>query len=99
MKYWLEFGTLLGKVRDNNFIGHDINFDIGIMRNEITPNFLLELEESNFKKVDSLKIDNKIKNIRYLYEGIEVEIFLFEREDDKKVVTYCKNLKNEFLEI
>lgn len=97
VKYWLEFGTLLGKVRDNNFIGHDINFDIGIMEDEITANFILELENIGFKRKDSLNLESNLKNIIYNYKDIEVEIFLFERENDNKVVTYWKNKSNEII--
>ena len=89
VKYWLEFGTLLGKVRDNNFIGHDINFDIGIMEEEITADFLVELESKGFRRVDSLRLEDRLKYLKYLYKEIEVEIFLFERIENK-VVTYHK---------
>lgn len=96
VKYWLEFGTLLGKVRDNNFIGHDVNFDIGIMKDEITADFLVEIESKGFKRVDSLRLEDSLKYLKYLYKEIEVEIFLFERLDDK-VFTYYKNNDDEIM--
>ncbi|MBC2852522.1 putative 2-aminoethylphosphonate ABC transporter permease subunit [Cetobacterium sp. 2G large] len=96
VKYWLEFGTLLGKVRDNNFIGHDVNFDIGIMKDEITADFLVEIESKGFKRVDSLRLEDSLKYLKYLYKEIEVEIFLFERLEDK-VFTYYKNNDDEIM--
>ncbi|MEG0237037.1 putative 2-aminoethylphosphonate ABC transporter permease subunit [Cetobacterium sp.] len=96
VNYWLEFGTLLGKVRDNNFIGHDINFDIGVMENEITADFIIELETSGFKRIDSLVLGNRLKSLKYIYKEIEVEIYLFER-DGNKVITFYKNNEKEIM--
>lgn len=90
VKYWLEFGTLLGKVRENNFIGHDINFDIGVMQDELTPKFIIDLENEGFKRVSSLSLKGEgLKNLKYDYKGIEVEIFIFDRENEK-VVCYLE---------
>lgn len=91
VKYWLEFGTLLGKVRENNFIGHDVNFDIGVMKEELSPKFLIDIEEAGFKRISSLSIKNEgLKDIKYNYKGIEIEIFIFERENDK-VICYSED--------
>ena len=91
VKYWLEFGTLLGKIRENNFIGHDINFDIGIMKEELIPKFIIDIESVGFKRISSLSLKNEgLKNIKYEYKGIEIEIFLFDRENDK-VVCYLED--------
>ncbi len=91
VKYWLEFGTLLGKIRENIFIGHDINFDIGIMKEELSPKFIIDIENKGFKRISSLSLKNEgLKNIKYEYKGIEIEVFLFDREDNK-VVCYLED--------
>lgn len=91
VKYWLEFGTLLGKIRENNFIGHDVNFDIGVMKEELSPKFLIDIEEAGFKRISILSIKNEgLKDIKYNYKGIEIEIFIFERENDK-VICYSED--------
>lgn len=62
----MEFGTLLGKIRENNFIGHDINFDIGIMKEELIPKFIIDIENEGFKKNFLIKFKNeglKISNM------------------------------------
>lgn len=95
VKYWLEFGTLLGKIRENNFIGHDINFDIGVMKEELSPKFLIDIENLGFKRTSSLSIKNEgLKDIKYIYKGIEIEIFIFEREENK-VVCYSEDKSGE----
>lgn len=97
VKYWLEFGTLLGKVRENNFIGHDINFDIGVMKEELSPKFLIDIENLGFKRVSSLSIKNEgLKDIKYIYKGIEIEIFIFEREKNK-VICYTETTDNKIV--
>lgn len=95
VKYWLEFGTLLGKIRENNFIGHDINFDIGVMKEELSPKFLIDIENAGFKRISSLSIENEgLKDIKYKYKEIEIEIFIFERENDK-VLCYSESKNGE----
>ncbi len=91
VKYWLEFGTLLGKVRENNFIGHDINFDIGVMADELSPKFLIDIEKEGFIRKSSLSLKNEgLKDIKYFYKDIEIEIFIFEREKNK-VLCYSED--------
>ncbi|BBA52388.1 putative 2-aminoethylphosphonate ABC transporter permease subunit [Fusobacterium varium] len=98
VKYWLEFGTLLGKIRENNFIGHDINFDIGIMKEELIPKFIIDIENEGFKRISSLSLKNEgLKNIKYEYKGIEIEMFLFDREDNK-VICYLED-KNGIISV
>lgn len=67
-KYWLEFGTLLGRVRDNDFIGHDINLDIGIAAKDFSAEFMLCLEASGFKREGSLALGGE-----WLASGLGVE--------------------------
>lgn len=94
VKYWLEFGTLLGKIRENNFIGHDINFDIGIMKDELTPDFLMELENNGFTRKTVLFFDNELKTLTYIYKGIIIELFIFVKDKDK-ILCYIENENKE----
>lgn len=97
VKYWLEFGTLLGKIRDNDFINHDINFDIGVMDEELRPEFLIYLENAGFKRILSFSLNNKkLKYLKYEYKNIEIEIFIFERKDDK-VCCYSKEFDEVYV--
>ncbi|MCS2220388.1 LicD family protein [Bacteroides thetaiotaomicron] len=32
--YWLEFGTLLGAVREHSFISHDFDLDVGLFKED-----------------------------------------------------------------
>lgn len=97
VKYWLEFGTLLGKIRENNFIDYDVNFNIGIMQEELNPNFIIELEKNKFKRIDSLSLDGKLKYLKYIFKEIEIEIFLFERNNNKVICYSPSKNKDEIV--
>jgi len=36
--YWIEFGTLLGIIRDGKLIDHDTDLDFGVLLDDYTPN-------------------------------------------------------------
>ena len=45
-EYFLVSGTFLGVVRDNAFIRHDHDIDVGVFEDSLQPEFLAELEKS-----------------------------------------------------
>jgi len=52
-KFWLMFGTLLGAIRDNNFIAHDTDTDVGVFREDLVAicDALANLESLGFTVV------------------------------------------------
>ena len=50
--YWLAFGTLLGAIRDNNFISYDTDIDVGVSI------------DTDFDKVESALRQFGFKNMR-----------------------------------
>jgi len=48
IKYWIDYGTLLGAYRKNKVIKHDNDLDISILLNEIDSEFLCESLSSEY---------------------------------------------------
>ena len=65
INYFVDFGTLLGLVREKGFIKHDLDMDFGI----------LETDSFSWDKLECLMTANKMKKIRqFVYKGIITEI-------------------------
>ena len=54
--YWLDFGTLLGAVREKDFIQHDLDIDVGMWLLDRTPLLQKSLEEAGFRKIRDITI-------------------------------------------
>ena len=54
--YWLDFGTLLGAVREKDFIQHDLDIDVGMWLLDRTPLLQKSLEEAGFRKIRDINI-------------------------------------------
>ena len=84
--YWLDYGTLLGFVRDGKIIGHDIDMDFGIKINNGVV-LAKQLGNYGFKLTQQTIVDGKITTEMYLYKGVGFDIFYY-FDEDNKVVTY-----------
>lgn len=80
---WLEFGTLLGAYRNNDFISYDIDIDLGTYL-EVEKKIDSYLKERGFILVREFKVDSgKIGLERtYLYKGVFVDVFYFIKESN-----------------
>lgn len=84
INYFLDFGTLLGMIREKNFISHDLDIDIGVIVNNkadivFLRNILMNL---GFK----LKYEYIFKNLTvedsFVYKNIKIDISYY-RNDNK----------------
>lgn len=75
--YTLAFGTLLGAIREKNFIEHDDDIDVIMWYDDYTPSLLNKLEEAGFKLIHSFSIDNDRlgKEDTFVFNGIQIDIF------------------------
>lgn len=88
VKFWLEFGTLLGYYRDKDFIPHDMDIDTGTYYENVSA-VQSALENAGFKLVREFKVldDGGIEQC-YLYKHITIDVFYFRRDGDKM---YCNS--------
>lgn len=98
IKYWLEFGTLLGKIRGNNFLPDDINLNIGMYKEDITSEFLINMEEVGFKREKTLTIKTLgLRGLIYDYKGVKVEVYIYKKIGNDYIESFSIGEKNEII--
>jgi hypothetical protein len=85
---WLEFGTLLGAIREKDFISHDFDIDIACFHSEYSKNDEYILKKYGFKKVREILVDEGVygREETYQYKGVDIDIFYFYK---RKNEIYC----------
>lgn len=89
--YWLTDGTLLGLVRERNFIGHDLDTDIGIMFEDFTPAVLKKLESVGFKVLHFFGYPENSFEIALARNGVKTDLFFFYPREE--TVYHCAFMK------
>lgn len=85
--FWLDYGTLLGFYRDNDFIKHDNDLDLGA-RIEDATKIRKVLSENGFKLVSQYSSNDGGMEECYKYLHTCVDIFYY-REDKHRQTLYC----------
>lgn len=87
--YWLEFGTLLGAIRNKSFIKHDFDLDLGMFLHDYSPDHEKIFNKYGFKKTKLFTIDDGRygREETYTYLGVSLDIFYFTKKNDTKA--YC----------
>ena len=71
-------GMLLGFVRENNFISHDDDMDIGVLPNTKSAVEVLDIllhHESGFRYMFGFKYHDRLTEFKVEYKGIPIDFF------------------------
>lgn len=105
-KIWIEAGTLLGYVREGAILAHDIDMDFAMLNPKDASELdrIIEfLAERNFVLNRKLVYKGDVKEISFSYNGLNVDIILFERLNEKVISTtmiwYGMNALNKPVDI
>lgn len=82
-------GTLLGIIREDDFIAHDEDMDFAIKLNDYSPNLIEELLKNDFKFELSLGKLEKCYELRFRKRNIQVDFFLmYDKKDYECAYSY-----------
>jgi hypothetical protein len=83
--YWLEFGTMLGAVREKDFISHDLDIDVGMFFDDYQEEQEKVFKKYGFKKTCMYLVDNGnfAREETYYYKNVGVDIFYFHRRENE----------------
>ncbi|WP_052352955.1 LicD family protein [Neobacillus dielmonensis] len=92
--FWLDYGTLLGAIRDKDFIGHDADIDVGTFftGNEDAKKFENAMKKRGFEKSREFWMDGNIVEETYIRKGVNLDVFYYYSEGEKDKI-HCFTLE------
>ncbi len=83
LDWWLDYGTLLGCIREGGVIRNDIDLDFGII--EKKGSLRRDMEKAGVALTSKTTVDGIITLEQYDINGIGFDVFFYRKEDDKLV--------------
>ena len=87
-RYWLSDGTLLGAVRENDFISYDYDIDLGVSAETFNPEFLKDTAQKGFSLLHTFGRVEDGLNLTLERDGIRVDIFLYYKRGGNMYYSY-----------
>ena len=90
---FVDYGTLLGLMRDHGFISHDDDMDFGVMPGTSPARLLRRLLDSGFDYKGAYEYGERIREIAVFYHGLHIDFFFNETIDKEfcAFVFYAKS--------
>ncbi len=86
--WWLDYGTLLGCVREGKIISHDIDLDFGVLLKDNLSDdgsFQKSMEQAGFVLINKTTVEGVVTMEQYHINDIGFDIFYYRKENDKLV--------------
>ena len=82
---WLDFGTLLGYYRENDFISHDLDMDFGVQISSFEEFEVIEknLVNNGFNRTKEFYFNKNLVELSYSYKGLNVDFIIYNKENDR----------------
>jgi len=95
IRHFLIDGTLLGAVREGDFIAHDLDMDIGVFAEDWTAMKLFalttELQKQGIDLVHQLGDFDKYFELAFRRDGIKIDLFFYRRDGEYRVFHAFRN--------
>lgn len=100
---WIQDGTLLGYVREKDFISHDLDTDMGMMMEDFSPKLIDLIKQAEFIVNFIIGYPENSMQVSLKRHDIKTDIFLYYKENDriyhsafdyKKIINYYYNKFN-----
>ena len=83
-EYWLDYGTLLGFVREGRIIKGDLDLDFGVLSQV---SFEDELKKEQIYLTQRVTVKGVVAAEQYRYEDIGFDVFYYRKIADDKIAT------------
>lgn len=94
--YFIDFGTLLGMVREKNFLGHDLDIDVGVIINDTPKELIIEsMLNEGFVLERTYKYKGEIIETSFLYKGVKFDINYYINDDKNSRCWLMYNAPNK----
>lgn len=88
LPYFFDMGTLLGIIRENNFIGHDLDVDVGVFCNsEDSKKRTINLIAKSGAKIKYIFVIDgaEIVEASFIYKKIKFDLNFYKNVDDQSI--------------